>query len=135
MEIVSKVCLETELNHISKLLFVCCKGPRRNLRNDLLIAADSITNTMSSLVKELNSGAVIVFKKLVFVTFCTTDDLLSPFSPIEGGSETESTVDSDFGRGDLLATTSSDPFFNYKPRSISEILWDMSSAIGTKERI
>lgn len=39
-------------------LFVCltAKGPRRNLRNDLLIAADSITNTMSSLVKELNSG-------------------------------------------------------------------------------
>uniref|UniRef100_A0A3B3Z5H4 Dystrobrevin n=1 Tax=Poecilia mexicana TaxID=48701 RepID=A0A3B3Z5H4_9TELE len=31
------------------------QGPRRNLRNDLLIAADSITNTMSSLVKELNS--------------------------------------------------------------------------------
>ncbi|KAG7262465.1 hypothetical protein CRUP_007177, partial [Coryphaenoides rupestris] len=29
------------------------QGPRRNLRNDLLIAADSITNTMSSLVKEL----------------------------------------------------------------------------------
>uniref|UniRef100_A0A8C4IR32 Dystrobrevin n=1 Tax=Dicentrarchus labrax TaxID=13489 RepID=A0A8C4IR32_DICLA len=63
------------------------QGPRRNLRNDLLIAADSITNTMSSLVKELNSE----------------------------GSETESTVDSDFGRGDLLATTSSDPFFTYKP--------------------
>lgn len=43
------------------LFFVCfclcfLKGPRRNLRNDLLIAADSITNTMSSLVKELNSG-------------------------------------------------------------------------------
>lgn len=36
--------------------FVFIKGPRRNLRNDLLIAADSITNTMSSLVKELNSG-------------------------------------------------------------------------------
>ncbi|XP_070829551.1 dystrobrevin alpha isoform X1 [Chaetodon trifascialis] len=68
------------------------QGPRRNLRNDLLIAADSITNTMSSLVKELNS---------------------------EGGSETESIVDSDFGRGDLLATTSSDPFFTYKPRSAS----------------
>ncbi|XP_078029529.1 dystrobrevin alpha isoform X10 [Epinephelus lanceolatus] len=68
------------------------QGPRRNLRNDLLIAADSITNTMSSLVKELNS---------------------------EGGSETESTADSDFGRGDLLATTSSDPFFTYKPRSAS----------------
>ncbi|XP_077101352.1 dystrobrevin alpha isoform X2 [Siphateles boraxobius] len=30
-------------------------GSRRNLRNDLLVAADSITNTMSSLVKELNS--------------------------------------------------------------------------------
>uniref|UniRef100_A0A8C3GC45 Dystrobrevin n=1 Tax=Cyclopterus lumpus TaxID=8103 RepID=A0A8C3GC45_CYCLU len=64
-------------------------GPRRNLRNDLLIAADSITNTMSSLVRELNS---------------------------EGGSETESTTDSDFGRADLSATTSSDPFFTYKPR-------------------
>uniref|UniRef100_A0A3Q1J421 ZZ-type domain-containing protein n=1 Tax=Anabas testudineus TaxID=64144 RepID=A0A3Q1J421_ANATE len=34
------------------------QGPRRNLRNDLLIAADSITNTMSSLVKELNSAAL-----------------------------------------------------------------------------
>ncbi|XP_034743969.1 dystrobrevin alpha isoform X15 [Etheostoma cragini] len=68
------------------------QGPRRKLRNNLLIAADSITNTMSSLVKELNS---------------------------EGGSETESTADSDFGRGDLLATTSSDPFFTYKPRSSS----------------
>ncbi|XP_051731213.1 dystrobrevin, beta a isoform X1 [Ctenopharyngodon idella] len=31
------------------------QGPRRNLRNDLLVAADSITNTVSSLVKELNS--------------------------------------------------------------------------------
>ncbi|XP_078790190.1 dystrobrevin alpha isoform X23 [Oryzias latipes] len=68
------------------------QGPRRNLRNDLLLAADSITNTMSSLVKELNS---------------------------EGGSETESTVDSDFGRCDLLATTSSDPFFSFKPRPAS----------------
>ncbi|XP_046883826.1 dystrobrevin alpha isoform X9 [Hypomesus transpacificus] len=47
------------------------QGPRRNLRNDLLVAADSITNTMSSLVKELNS---------------------------EGGSETESLLDSEFGR-------------------------------------
>ncbi|KAM4727916.1 dystrobrevin alpha isoform 2-T2 [Anableps anableps] len=64
-------------------------GPRRNLRNDLLIAADSITNTMSSLVKELNS---------------------------EGGSETESLLDSDFGRCDLMATTSSDFYFTYKPR-------------------
>ncbi|XP_010777504.1 dystrobrevin beta-like [Notothenia coriiceps] len=32
------------------------QGPRRNLRNDLLVAADSITNTVSSLVKELHSG-------------------------------------------------------------------------------
>jgi len=31
-------------------------GIPRNLRNDLLVAADSITNTMSSLVKELHSG-------------------------------------------------------------------------------
>lgn len=67
------------------------QGPRRNLRTDLLIAADSITNTMSSLVKELNS---------------------------EGGCETESTADSDFGR-DLLATTSSNPFFSYKARPAS----------------
>ena len=28
----------------------------RNLRNDLLVAADSVTNAMSSLVRELNSG-------------------------------------------------------------------------------
>ncbi|XP_078396690.1 dystrobrevin alpha isoform X14 [Cetorhinus maximus] len=51
------------------------QSSRRNLRNDLLVAADSITNTMSSLVKELNSA--------------------------EGGSETESNVDSDFGRAHL----------------------------------
>ncbi|XP_015803097.1 dystrobrevin beta isoform X1 [Nothobranchius furzeri] len=31
------------------------QAPRRNLRNDLLVAADSITNTVSSLVKELHS--------------------------------------------------------------------------------
>nr|XP_048298598.1 dystrobrevin alpha isoform X8 [Myodes glareolus] len=47
------------------------QSSRRNLRNDLLVAADSITNTMSSLVKELNS---------------------------EVASETESTVDSEFAR-------------------------------------
>ena len=28
----------------------------RSLRNDLLIAADNVTNAMSSLVRELNSG-------------------------------------------------------------------------------
>lgn len=38
------------------------------------------------------------------------------FLPTEGGSETESTVDSEFGRGDILATTSSESFFSYKPR-------------------
>uniref|UniRef100_A0A8C6WFX5 Dystrobrevin n=1 Tax=Neogobius melanostomus TaxID=47308 RepID=A0A8C6WFX5_9GOBI len=70
------------------------QGPRRNLRTDLLIAADSITNTMSSLVKELNS---------------------------EGGSETESTVDSEFGR-ELLAATS-DPFFMYKARYGKAMIW------------
>ncbi|CAH7095754.1 Dtnb [Phodopus roborovskii] len=32
------------------------QSSRRNLRNDLLVAADSITNTMSCLVKELNSA-------------------------------------------------------------------------------
>ncbi|XP_026639227.1 dystrobrevin alpha isoform X3 [Microtus ochrogaster] len=47
------------------------QSSRRNLRNDLLVAADSITNTMSSLVKELNS---------------------------EVASETESTEDSEFAR-------------------------------------
>lgn len=36
--------------------FVSSSGSRRNLRNDLLVAADSITNTVSSLVKELHSG-------------------------------------------------------------------------------
>ncbi|TRZ10447.1 hypothetical protein HGM15179_016657, partial [Zosterops borbonicus] len=35
---------------------VAVPGTRRNLRNDLLVAADSITNTVSSLVKELHSA-------------------------------------------------------------------------------
>ncbi|XP_051500302.1 dystrobrevin, beta a isoform X1 [Myxocyprinus asiaticus] len=34
------------------------QGARRNLRNDLLVAADSITDTVSSLVKELNTEDV-----------------------------------------------------------------------------
>uniref|UniRef100_A0A8D3CRU1 Dystrobrevin n=1 Tax=Scophthalmus maximus TaxID=52904 RepID=A0A8D3CRU1_SCOMX len=37
------------------------QGPRRNLRNDLLVAADSITNTVSSLVKELHSASHYLF--------------------------------------------------------------------------
>ncbi|XP_030218629.1 dystrobrevin alpha isoform X10 [Gadus morhua] len=60
------------------------QGPRRNLRNDLLIAADSITSTMSFLVKELNSDC---------------------------GSEMESLLDSDFEGSDSLAPSASDPFF------------------------
>ncbi|XP_060133840.1 dystrobrevin alpha isoform X8 [Zootoca vivipara] len=63
------------------------QGSRRNLRNDLLVAADSITNTMSSLVKELNS---------------------------EVGSETESNVDSEFGRthfDDLVPSPTSEKAF------------------------
>ncbi|XP_056452873.1 dystrobrevin alpha isoform X7 [Gadus chalcogrammus] len=60
------------------------QGPRRNLRNDLLIAADSITSTMSFLVKELNSDC---------------------------GSEMESLLDSDFEGSDSLAPSAPDPFF------------------------
>uniref|UniRef100_A0A8C8RNQ0 Dystrobrevin n=1 Tax=Pelusios castaneus TaxID=367368 RepID=A0A8C8RNQ0_9SAUR len=63
------------------------QSTRRNLRNDLLVAADSITNTMSSLVKELNS---------------------------EMGSETESNVDSEFGRthfDDLVPSPTSEKVF------------------------
>ncbi|XP_008977938.1 dystrobrevin alpha isoform X5 [Callithrix jacchus] len=63
------------------------QSSRRNLRNDLLVAADSITNTMSSLVKELNS---------------------------EVGSETESNVDSEFSRTqfeDLVPSPTSEKAF------------------------
>ncbi|XP_069076217.1 dystrobrevin alpha isoform X12 [Pleurodeles waltl] len=63
------------------------QSARRNLRNDLLVAADSITNTMSSLVKELNS---------------------------EVGSETDSNVDSEFGRthfDDLVPSPTSEKAF------------------------
>ncbi|XP_005612891.2 dystrobrevin alpha isoform X7 [Equus caballus] len=63
------------------------QSSRRNLRNDLLVAADSITNTMSSLVKELNS---------------------------EAGSESESNVDSEFARTqfeDLVPSPTSEKAF------------------------
>uniref|UniRef100_A0A8C2TQX2 Dystrobrevin n=1 Tax=Coturnix japonica TaxID=93934 RepID=A0A8C2TQX2_COTJA len=43
------------------------QGTRRNLRNDLLVAADSITNTMSSLVKELHSGKSDLSLGLFFI--------------------------------------------------------------------
>uniref|UniRef100_A0A8C8FU90 Dystrobrevin n=1 Tax=Oncorhynchus tshawytscha TaxID=74940 RepID=A0A8C8FU90_ONCTS len=49
------------------------QGPRRNLRNYLLVAADSITNTMSSLVKELNSGDTMVS---LFEEECYENDLV-----------------------------------------------------------
>lgn len=44
-----------------------------------------------------------------------------PCSLLEGGSETESTVDSDLGRGDTFAATAttSDPFLSFKPRIAS----------------
>nr|XP_005284190.1 dystrobrevin beta isoform X8 [Chrysemys picta bellii] len=41
------------------------QGTRRNLRNDLLVAADSITNTMSSLVKELHSDSLVTAEQYI----------------------------------------------------------------------
>uniref|UniRef100_A0A8C8IGL9 Dystrobrevin n=1 Tax=Oncorhynchus tshawytscha TaxID=74940 RepID=A0A8C8IGL9_ONCTS len=52
------------------------QGPRRNLRNDLLVAADSITNTMSSLVKELNSEAGSETESNMELVSSPTSDLL-----------------------------------------------------------
>ncbi|XP_073686712.1 dystrobrevin alpha [Garra rufa] len=51
------------------------QGSRRNLRNDLLVAADSITNTMSSLVKELNSEPGSETDSIPDLTFSTSDVL------------------------------------------------------------
>ncbi|XP_051537890.1 dystrobrevin alpha-like isoform X2 [Myxocyprinus asiaticus] len=51
------------------------QGSRRNLRNDLLVAADSITNTMSSLVKELNSEVGSETDSISDLAFSTTDVL------------------------------------------------------------
>ncbi|XP_042570602.1 dystrobrevin beta-like isoform X9 [Cyprinus carpio] len=51
------------------------QGSRRNFRNDLLVAADSITNTMSSLVKELNSEAGSETDSISDLTFPTSDVL------------------------------------------------------------
>lgn len=48
--------------------------------------------------------------------FCFSELVVKSHFSSEGGSETESTVDSDFGRGDLLAAASSDSFFSYKTR-------------------
>ncbi|XP_018418469.1 PREDICTED: dystrobrevin alpha isoform X1 [Nanorana parkeri] len=63
------------------------QGARRNLRNDLLVAADSITNTMSSLVKELKSDV---------------------------GNEGEPSVETDYGRvhfDDLVPSPTSEKAF------------------------
>ncbi|XP_063779750.1 dystrobrevin alpha isoform X6 [Pseudophryne corroboree] len=63
------------------------QSARRNLRNDLLVAADSITNTMSSLVKELKSDV---------------------------GNEAEGSVDTEYGRvhfDDLVPSPTSEKAF------------------------
>ena len=39
--------------------YVGTTGSSRGLTQDLLVAADSVTNAMSSLVKELNSGKLM----------------------------------------------------------------------------
>ncbi|XP_044279977.1 dystrobrevin alpha isoform X10 [Varanus komodoensis] len=83
------------------------QGTRRNLRNDLLVAADSITNTMSSLVKELNS---------------------------EVGSETESNVDSEFGRthfDDLVPSPTSEKAFLAQIHARKPGYLHSSAATGT----
>uniref|UniRef100_A0A8C7WE47 Dystrobrevin n=1 Tax=Oncorhynchus mykiss TaxID=8022 RepID=A0A8C7WE47_ONCMY len=66
------------------------QGPRRNLRNDLLVAADSITNTMSSLVKELNSEAGSETESNMELVSSPTSDLLAQMTtkPRVGGRNT-----------------------------------------------
>uniref|UniRef100_A0A4W3H4Y0 Dystrobrevin n=2 Tax=Callorhinchus milii TaxID=7868 RepID=A0A4W3H4Y0_CALMI len=84
------------------------QSSRRNLRNDLLVAADSITNTMSSLVKELNSA--------------------------EAGSETESTVDSEFGRthlDDLVPSPTSEKAFLAQINARNPSYLHSAAATGT----
>uniref|UniRef100_A0A674F4A7 Dystrobrevin n=1 Tax=Salmo trutta TaxID=8032 RepID=A0A674F4A7_SALTR len=63
------------------------QGPRRNLRNDLLVAADSITNTMSSLVKELNSEGGSETESNMELVSSPTSDLLAQMTtkPRAGG--------------------------------------------------
>lgn len=38
------------------------RATSRNLRDDLLLAADNVTSAMSSLVRELNSGMCFIFQ-------------------------------------------------------------------------
>ncbi|XP_072899072.1 dystrobrevin alpha isoform X10 [Hemitrygon akajei] len=84
------------------------QSSRRNLRNDLLVAADSITNTMSSLVKELNSA--------------------------EAGSETESNVDSDFSRthlDDIVPSPTSEKAFLAQINARNPSYINSAAATGT----
>ncbi|XP_041421176.1 dystrobrevin alpha L homeolog isoform X9 [Xenopus laevis] len=88
------------------------QSARRNLRNDLLVAADSITNTMSSLVKELKSDV---------------------------GNETECGVETEYGRvhfDDLVPSPTSEkaflaqiharkPGFNHHSAATGNIRTDM----------
>ncbi|NP_001084543.1 uncharacterized protein LOC414490 [Xenopus laevis] len=90
------------------------QSTRRNLRNDLLVAADSITNTMSSLVKELKSDV---------------------------GNETECGVDTEYGRvhfHDLVPSPTSEkaflaqiharkPGFNHHSAATGNIRTDMGT--------
>uniref|UniRef100_A0A8C7MA10 Dystrobrevin n=1 Tax=Oncorhynchus kisutch TaxID=8019 RepID=A0A8C7MA10_ONCKI len=88
------------------------QGPRRNLRNDLLVAADSITNTMSSLVKELNSGDTIVslFLSDLYILCSSFQQFNTVLSPSEAGSETESNMELvSSPTSDLLAQMTTKP--------------------------
>uniref|UniRef100_A0AAR2JRK8 Dystrobrevin n=1 Tax=Pygocentrus nattereri TaxID=42514 RepID=A0AAR2JRK8_PYGNA len=75
------------------------QSSRRNLRNDLLVAADSITSTMSSLVKELHSGKLLIetLKRCVFI---------HNISFLEAGSESDSNVDTEAERSQFDDFTS-----------------------------
>uniref|UniRef100_A0A8C1W3H6 Dystrobrevin n=1 Tax=Cyprinus carpio TaxID=7962 RepID=A0A8C1W3H6_CYPCA len=75
------------------------QGSRRNFRNDLLVAADSITNTMSSLVKELNSGN-IGFIHIFDSNYRMSHSDVQPC--LEAGSETDSISDLTFPTSDVL---------------------------------
>uniref|UniRef100_A0A8C1FU66 Dystrobrevin n=1 Tax=Cyprinus carpio carpio TaxID=630221 RepID=A0A8C1FU66_CYPCA len=80
------------------------QGFRRNFRNDLLVAADSITNTMSSLVKELNSGN-IRFIHIFDSNYRMSHSDVQPC--LEAGSETDSISDLTFPTSDVLHARSS----------------------------
>ena len=54
------------------------RATSRNLRDDLLLAADNVTSAMSSLVRELNSGTCL-FNKLASVFYASTLLLIMNF--------------------------------------------------------